>query len=90
MPVLNSSVGAAIDADSEVARIVERGECGFRVDPGDAAGLAREILRLAGNPDAAREAGTRGRVRAENEGSRTRAVEQYEDLLFSIARSRSR
>ncbi|NNE43009.1 MAG: glycosyltransferase family 4 protein [Gemmatimonadetes bacterium] len=82
-------VGASIDAGSEVARLVEQGGCGFRVDAGDAEGLAREILRLAGDPDRARQAGERGRLTAEQEGSRARAVEQYEDLLTSIAQSRS-
>jgi colanic acid biosynthesis glycosyl transferase WcaI len=81
------AVGASIDADSEVARIVERGDCGFRVDAGDSEALAAEILRLAADRETARRQGTRGRVRAETEGSRARAVLEYETLLEGIVRS---
>lgn len=82
-------VGASLDADSEVARIVERSGCGFRVDPGDPAALADEILRLAGDPGRAGDLGRRGRRRAERESSLEQAVSDYEELLESIARSRT-
>jgi colanic acid biosynthesis glycosyl transferase WcaI len=80
-------VGAAVDADSEVARLVEHGECGFRVEPGDARALAAEIRRLAGDADRARRLGSNGRVRAETEGSLDRAADEYEALLEAIVRS---
>jgi len=81
------AVGAAVDPDSEVGRLVERGGCGFRVDPGNPKALAEEILRLAADPGRARELGRRGRVRAEGEGSLERAAAEYESLLETIVQS---
>lgn len=80
-------VGACIDAESEVARIVTGSDCGFRVDAGDAAALADEILRLAGDPERARRLGWRGRLRAETTDSREHAVDRYEELLERVVRS---
>lgn len=80
-------VGACIDAESEVARIVADSACGFRVDAGDAAALAEEILRLAGDPERARRLGQRGRFRAETTDSREHAVDRYEELLERVVRS---
>lgn len=80
-------VGAAIDPDSEVARIVEKGRCGFRVDPDDPAAMAREILRLAGDRQRARDLGRNGRTFGERAGSLDRAVAEYEDLLIRVSES---
>jgi colanic acid biosynthesis glycosyl transferase WcaI len=82
-------VGASLDADSEVARIVEGSDCGFRVEPGDAKALAAEILRLAGDRRRAGDQGRRGRLRAETRDSVDRAVSDYEELLGDIVRSRT-
>ncbi len=83
-------VGAMLDADSDVARIVGSGECGFRVDPDDPVSLADEILRLAAEPDRARRLGANGRAWGEDRGSLKRAAGQYEEMLENvIARSRS-
>ena len=54
-------VGAALDEDSEVSRLIRTEECGFRVDPDDAESMAREILRLARDRETARGQGVRGR-----------------------------
>jgi len=74
-------VGAVLDRGSEVARTVEEADCGFRVDPGDVEALAREILRLAGDPAAARRLGRNARAWAESGGGLERALDEYERVL---------
>jgi glycosyltransferase involved in cell wall biosynthesis len=56
---------AAVDAISEVAALTERHHCGVLVPPGDAAALADQILRLAGNSGLRQLMGGRARVAAE-------------------------
>jgi colanic acid biosynthesis glycosyl transferase WcaI len=56
---------AAVEPISEVAALTERHRCGVLVPPGDAAALAAEIERLAGNRHAREAMGARGRVAAE-------------------------
>lgn len=86
-------VGAVLDDGSEVSRVVARADCGFRVDPGDAAGLAREILRLAADRDRARRLGENARRWLLQEGGLERATHEYERVLRETcdagARSRS-
>jgi colanic acid biosynthesis glycosyl transferase WcaI len=78
-------VGAVLDDDSDVARIIEEIDCGFRVDPDDAESLAREILRLAQDPDLARRQGRNGREFGECEGSLERAVNDYESVFWNVS-----
>lgn len=80
-------VGAALDGDSEVARIVEEGQCGFRVDPANPAAMAEEILALASDRDRAREMGRNGRAYGEKNATLERAVKQYEALLTEVSES---
>jgi colanic acid biosynthesis glycosyl transferase WcaI len=77
-------VGAVVDRDNDVARIVEEIDCGFRVDPDDPESLAREILRLAGDPDRARRQGRKGREFGECEGSLERAATAYECVFWQV------
>jgi colanic acid biosynthesis glycosyl transferase WcaI len=77
-------VGALLDSDTDVARIVETAECGFRVDPDDPRSLADEILRLAAEPDRARRFGENGRRWGEEKGSLARAAARYEGLLGEV------
>jgi colanic acid biosynthesis glycosyl transferase WcaI len=79
------AVGAAIDAGSDVARIVDEAGCGFRVDPGDAPALAEEILRLAEDPARARHLGSSARAWVERNGTLERAVRAYESILTEAA-----
>jgi colanic acid biosynthesis glycosyl transferase WcaI len=79
------AIGAAIDAGSEVARIVDEAECGFRVDPGDAEGLAAEILRLAKDPPRAARWGSNARHWVERHGTLERAATAYESILTEVA-----
>lgn len=80
-------VGAALDGDSEVARIVEEGRCGFRVDPANPAAMAEEILALASDRDRAREMGRNGRAFGEKNATLERAVNEYEALLTDVSES---
>lgn len=74
-------VGAILDAGSEVARVVESADCGFRVDPGDVAGLARHILDLASDRARATRYGANARRWLEHEATLARAVSEYEAVL---------
>jgi glycosyltransferase involved in cell wall biosynthesis len=56
---------AAVDPISEVASLTERHRCGVLVPPGDAAALADQIVRLAGDPQQRQAMGARARVAAE-------------------------
>lgn len=83
-------VGAVVDARSEVARVVEEGDCGFRVDPGDVASLAREILRLSSDRERTSRLGRNARAWLEKDGGLDRALRQYETLLQDVVVSGSR
>jgi len=78
-------VGAVLDRDCDVARIVEEIDCGFRVDPDDPESLAREILRLARDPELARRQGRNGREFGECEGSLERAANAYECVFWEAS-----
>lgn len=82
------AVGAAVDAGSEVARLIDEADCGFRIDPGDPDALAREILRLARDPERAAFLGANGRRWAEERGGLDRAAESYEAVLTQAAQCR--
>jgi colanic acid biosynthesis glycosyl transferase WcaI len=58
------------------ARILEAHRCGWRVEPGDVAGLVRLLKRLEQDRALVREAGERGR----------RAFEKYYDRPIGVAR----
>jgi glycosyltransferase involved in cell wall biosynthesis len=78
------AVGAVVDRGSEVARVVDEACCGFRVDPGDAPALAREILRLASDRASTRRLGANGRSWLERNGALSRALDAYEGLLEEV------
>jgi glycosyltransferase involved in cell wall biosynthesis len=77
-------VGAMLDAESDVARLVQCADCGFRVDPGDDRSLAREIVRLARGRGEARRLGRNGRDWMEREGGLDSAIERYSGLLREV------
>ncbi|MEQ1885594.1 MAG: glycosyltransferase family 4 protein [Bryobacteraceae bacterium] len=58
------------------ARIIDRFDCGWRVDPGDGAGLRALLETLAANPDLIYRAGARART----------AFEQHYDRAIGVAR----
>lgn len=58
------------------ARVLERHECGWRIEPGDAAGMVRLLKRLEQDRGLVRDAGARAR----------RAFEKYYDRPIGVAR----
>lgn len=60
----------------ETARMIERFECGWQIDPGDAAALIVLLRRLSADPTAVERAGARARV----------AFEAHYDLPVGVAR----
>jgi glycosyltransferase involved in cell wall biosynthesis len=73
-----------VDRDSEIARIIAAGDCGFRVEPGDAEGLARGILRLAGDAGEAHRLGRNARDYGERTTGLTRAATEYEEVFREL------
>ncbi len=68
-------------AGGEPAEIVRRAGAGLTVAPGDVAGLAAALERLAGNPEERREMGRQGRQAAETRFDRQRICDRFIDLL---------
>ncbi len=81
-PVVASHVGGIPD-------IVEHGRSGWLVSPGDAGALARTILGLASDPEAARRIAAAGRRRAAEDFSWERILHDL-DRVYAEARSRRR
>jgi glycosyltransferase involved in cell wall biosynthesis len=75
---------AAVESMSEVAALTERHRCGVLVAPGDAAGLAAEIARLADQPHERETMGGRARVAAEL-FARDRQVAAHAQVLEEVA-----
>jgi colanic acid biosynthesis glycosyl transferase WcaI len=80
-------VVAAVDADSEVGRLIAEVGFGLRVDPGDASGVA-EAIRAIRDLDLERM-GAAGRAAFESNYTRAVATNRYERLLESETASRS-
>jgi glycosyltransferase involved in cell wall biosynthesis len=60
--------------------------CGIVVPPGDSAALARAVARLAGDPDAAKAMGARGRAAVEREHSWDHRAAEVDRLMRSRMR----
>ena len=68
-------------AEGEPAAIVRQAGAGLIVAPGDVAGLAAALKRLAESPEERREMGRRGRRAAEERFDRRRICDRFIDLL---------
>jgi colanic acid biosynthesis glycosyl transferase WcaI len=75
---------ASIDADSEVARIVERARCGRVVSPDDAAAFVGALRSLLADPAGCREMGERGREWVVNNASPAAVGEAYHGLIGAL------
>jgi colanic acid biosynthesis glycosyl transferase WcaI len=75
---------AAVEPISEVAALTERHRCGVIVAPGDAAALAAEIERLAGDRQAREAMGARARLAAEL-FARDRQVAAHAQVIEEVA-----
>lgn len=69
--------------DGVIREVVEAADCGIFVPPGDPPALAQAIRKLAGDPEAAREMGARGRRYVQLHFSR----ESIATLLLEVLRS---
>ena len=67
------------DPDGEVARLIR--DCGLVVAPGDSAGLAAAIRKLAADRDEAHALGARGRALYESRFAPPKALANWEALL---------
>ena len=63
--------------DGEIARLVEKFQCGFTVIPGDGRGLADRILQLAQDPQLCANLGARARDAFEQHWDKSHAVEKW-------------
>ena len=81
LPVVGSSVGA-------IPEIVEQGNNGLLVRPGDVRALADAIARLAGNPQLRREMGRRNRLKAKATLGWSRMTERYLSIYAGVQRRR--
>lgn len=78
---------ASADAESDVAELVRRSECGICVEPGNADQLAAALLSLYNNPTLRTTMGQRGRQYAEQHLSPQVVVNQYQQLLEQVVAS---
>jgi glycosyltransferase involved in cell wall biosynthesis len=81
---------AAVDEDSEVTRITEKGRCGLRVEPDDAEALARAVRWCMAHRGELRQMGANGRRLAETALSRGHAVAGFDRALASARAARHR
>ena len=81
LPVVATRVGG-------MGEVVEEGITGLLVPPGDAEGLAGNVLRLAGNPVMRTQLGQRGRTRAREVFSESQMHAGYLNLYQEMLRER--
>lgn len=74
--------------NGEIARLIDRHDCGRSVAEGDGATLARIILELAADPVACRRMGENARRAFEAEFDKDIAVARWEALLDEVAMKR--
>ncbi|SFV32681.1 Glycosyltransferase involved in cell wall bisynthesis [Hyphomicrobium facile] len=72
------------DRDGEIARYLTRIGCGFVVDIGDGEGLAKRILELAENGEAAKDMGRRAREYCEQHFDRKQAALAWDAVLTEL------
>jgi hypothetical protein len=73
------------DPDGEIARIVEREQCGWNFCIGEVGPLARCILELSQRPHEAKEAGCRARLAFDRQYARVHALKHWRRLLDSVS-----
>ncbi len=67
--------------DGVIREVVEKAGCGIPVPPGDSQALAEAAIRLADQPELAREMGAAGRRAVEREYRRDRFAGQFASIL---------
>lgn len=71
--------------DGELGTLVQRHDCGFVVEPGNAKGLADLLTRLAGEPQSLRAMGKAARALLDARFSRAQALESWRRLVGELA-----
>jgi colanic acid biosynthesis glycosyl transferase WcaI len=77
---------AAIDAGTEVPRLLASAGAGVCVEPDDAAMFERELARLSGDVEAQRAMGAAGRAWVEHAVSPAAVAQAYADLVRELRR----
>jgi glycosyltransferase involved in cell wall biosynthesis len=72
---------AVVPLESEIAQLVQAGDCGVCVAPGQSRMLASMIMELKGDQERLSSLGHNGRVLLESQFSRRQCVHRTEELL---------
>jgi glycosyltransferase involved in cell wall biosynthesis len=72
--------------DGVIRQVVEESQAGIFIPPGDAAALAAALLRLAKNPELARQMGRNGRQAVEERFDRLALTDQLARLFETMTR----
>lgn len=75
---------AAVNEDSEVARVVRSSSAGMVVEPGHPRALAEAIMALVNNPELRRKMGEHGRSYALAHWHPSKVLSDFEKRLFSV------
>ena len=70
--------------ESDIARIIERAECGFQVDEGDVDAFVKQVLYLYQNPDIVVDLGRKGHAFFLKHFERKAATNRYLDLFQNL------
>ncbi len=77
------------DPDGEIGAIIGAADCGMRVAPGDAAGLAAALAALCEDPDRRARLGDNARRMFEARYDKPIAVAKWQELLERVGRDRA-
>lgn len=77
-------VVACVEERSDTSLLLSRSGCGLRVPPEDPGALAEALVRLSGDPEAARRMGEKGRDWAERYHSRGTVARAYDRLFLRV------
>lgn len=77
-----------LGVEGEARALLDEAGAGIGIVPGDPAGLAEAVRRLAGDPALARRLGESGRRRVEEHFDRTRLAERYSAFLAEVIAAR--
>ncbi len=70
--------------DSEIGQVVERTDCGIRVDPESPDQIVSAIMQWLDNPDLVKEMGERARKVFDQKFNKQRSISQYQDCLSKV------
>lgn len=76
---------AVTPPESEVAQLIQTGECGVIVPPGEPDTLAGTILDLRSDPGRMERLGENGRALLESHFSRQRCIDRFEEMLQQVS-----